>query len=217
MQTFKSVAGMVVLGTLVMAPLVKAQDGPTINIPFNLALTATIQNPESDPDSKGTVKETTTTLKLTSANILKMAATNHNMTYPSGASLVMDTDGNIVVVKGTNVIDDLSDMLTVTTGNSVDSGTYNENTDAEKDSSQMVFTIAFDDANGTSFTLYGLIKASQSASVVKATTLTWTISFSGSVVGDGSAVNKKDSNNSDQAVWSGTVSGSGKGSALLDD
>jgi hypothetical protein len=218
MNSFQHVAGMVAVGLLVAATDGRAQSGPPILLPVNIALTATIQNPEGEADGKGNVKETTTTRKLTSANILALAAAAHGTTYPRGATLAINTDGGIVVASGTNVVDDLWDLFAFYVGEAVSSGMYNENTYAWNDTSQMLLMLSFDDSNGTSFSLYGMLKATDKAGPMNASNLqSHTLSCSASLVGDGFAPNPSDENNSDVAVWSGTMSGKATGMAPLEE
>jgi hypothetical protein len=186
---------------------------PDIYVSVAFALTATVQNPASGPDSKGNWKATTTTVKLTTANVLTLVTSARETTYPKGAYMaVMGVTVVVLDKTGANQLDDLSDLFTVTYGDKVVmSGTQNEHTGAQNGTKNGQVLIQFDDGNGTSFSITGIIKASVTETVAKDGSIKETSSYTISVAGDGTAPNPKDSGKSDPAVWTGTISGSGKG------
>jgi hypothetical protein len=95
-------------------------------------------------------------------------------------------------------------------GASVVWGATNSATDTQNGSGEVFTIVRFADGNGNAFILYGLTKetiilAAENASGDQ----TETGSFSGDVVGYGTLVDGE--GNTDTAVFSGTISGSGQG------
>jgi len=211
--------GMLALGFLTVPPSLQAQgDGPPIPLMMKFSLTATIQNPDGTPDSNGNVKESTTSAKLNSVGILALAAAAHATTYPTGATLLFSNTTVFVADKtGTNFVDDLSDLFTLTFGSGVSSGSYNDTTQASKENGLTLLAVSFDDGNGTSFALNGIVKHSDTVNAPATDgSQKISITFTYNAMGDGNARNPNDGGASDYAIWSGTVSGSGKAKVIFD-
>lgn len=96
---------------------------PAVPMALTYSLVGAVRNPIPAPDSRGTVNATATTVRLTSASLLQLAASAHGTTYPKGAllsvTLLGQGQGSIAPVvvmdkTGTNVVDDVSDLLQIT-------------------------------------------------------------------------------------------------------
>jgi hypothetical protein len=108
----------------------------------------------------------------------------------------------------------LSAYITInnTSGAAVVSGTTNSATGKQNGSGMVYTVVTFNDGKGNTFAVVGLIKETISLTAKNANgDQTETGSFSGNVAGYGTVVDSQ--GNKDTAVFSGTISGSGKGPA----
>jgi hypothetical protein len=213
------IATSLALGLLTLAPArIHAQPVKVL-----IALTVTYQdpNPKQPPASNPNIAPSDTkTAKLTSANILRLLAGSAGP-FPSGSYLTYDSITGAIGAMDTgnsNDFEDLSSYISVTpdaSGNGPLTSSSNED-QSDPIAWSIVQTadavITFDDGSGNSFTISGVVKSTDS--LAKLTTAqsnagdaqTETVSFSGSVSGWGTYLGNK-------AVFTGTVSGSGKGPA----
>jgi hypothetical protein len=179
---------------------------------LSIALTATIQLP--DKTKRGDTNITTSATKevsFTSKDILKVLATSLGSPFPSGVHLAR-VGGSVEALNRTGYRTNLSAYITIDnpSGASVVWGATNSATDTQNGSGEVFTIVRFADGNGNAFILYGLTKetiilAAENASGDQ----TETGSFSGDVVGYGTLVDGE--GNTDTAVFSGTISGSGQG------
>ncbi|HXP62084.1 MAG TPA: hypothetical protein VN829_16425 [Dongiaceae bacterium] len=144
--------------------------GPGVPLTLAITATATVQGADSSPQDNGkttTTTSKTTTLKLSTANILQLIAAAEGTTFSSKAKLVYQ-GGSVSVVDGTNTTDVSADLTVTLDPNSsgVWSGTdsTDDNTSAEtqKYSGSYVVTVSFDDGAGDSFNISGLATESYS-------------------------------------------------------
>jgi hypothetical protein len=207
------IATALAVGLLTMAPArVQAQAMKVI-----VTLTATYQdpNPKQPPASNPNITPSDTKSgKITSVNMLSLLSASAGP-FPSGSYLSYDlTSGAIGALDSKGDFEDLSTAITITpdaSGNGLLTSSSNEDpTDAIAqtitDIGDAQFT--FTDGNGNSFTVSGILKATSSLAKGDAAgdPQTETISFSGSVAGYGTYLGNN-------AVFTGTVSCSGKGAA----
>ena len=177
-----------------------AQDVP---VKINIALTATYQLDSGDPVGNVS-KFNTKSVRVTSQTLLSLVATNLETTFPAGTSLAVVGDSIVALDKEGNQTD-LSSFFTTTDQTSVAKGQENTETGASSATSTAYISLHFDDGNGNSFTIDGLIKGTSSLTAMdsngnqkKSTTASGTLAGYGTVFYN-------------DAVFSGTVSGSGKG------
>lgn len=187
--------------------------------PLVISLTATYQAPAPAPTGadQSIQASVTKSVKFTSSSILALVATNVGF-KASGYTLIYDPIANDVGAtnKVTGDFEDASSLFTIdNSGTAVQTGSDNSDTGADKQSITQYSVLTFDDGNGNSFTVDGLIKITQNQPATPSTgtnagnTPNETITFSGSVTGFGTVVDS--SGNTDNAVFSGSVSGGGSG------
>ena len=185
-----------------------AQDVP---LRLDIALTATIQNPDSATNRHGTVTVSTSTAKLTMKGLLALCATNHpDVDYTKKGLTLALLGSDVVVVDKTNaVIDTVNDLFSWDSGTGVTSGTYSEIDGTYNEKTVQEFDFAYsnslDETDPLQFDVYGLRTFNESNNGK-----TVTESMDCKVMGSGTMVNAKDNGDSDRAVFSGTISGSGK-------
>jgi len=163
---------------------------------------------------------TTTITTLNNNQLLSMLANSLTMTWPAGATLKLDNFGDFDVVVGTNLIEDVSEVLSFSTstnavysGTIVDTETFNKNGISESETQKYIETVSatlvYDDTflptvNGTNTqitvngieTLHGVTSASNSGETFK-----YVVSFIGT--GTGSIFNYLVSTN--QIIVGGTL------------
>ena len=187
--------------------------------PFTITLTATYQAAAPNPTgpNQNIQASVTKSVKFTSASILTLIAANQGYN-PHGYALIFDpiADQLGATNKATDDFQDASSIFNIdTSGTSVSSGSSNGDTGANKQSMTTYAVMTFDDGKGNSFTVDGLFKVSISqpaptaSQTANSITPNETISFSGSVIGFGTVVDS--GGNTDDAVFSGSVSGGGSG------
>jgi hypothetical protein len=198
----KTLAGLAVVSLIVLGSgKLLAQDFP---VKLNVALTATYQL--EDTTSGNIAKLNTKSVRLTSQTLLSLVATNLGTNFPAGTALAVANDNVVALDKQGNQTD-LSSFFTTTNQTSVARGQANTQTGAGNAASTVYFTIHFDDGNGNSFTMDGLLKGTSTLSTPDAyNNQKESLSVSGTLVGYGSV-------NGNDAVFSGTISGSGKGAS----
>jgi hypothetical protein len=188
--------------------------------PLILSLTAVYQLPEVARGSDQNITiSSTKQVKFTSDFLLDLIAANENFS-PKGYILIYDPIADIVGTTNTTTGDFEADssLLSIdTSGIQVYSGSANSDTGRQSETYTTYVTVTFDDDNGNSFTVAGLVKSSQSVPALTAAqanqgiTPNETISFSGNLSGYGTAIGSD--GNSDTAVFSGSISGGGSGQA----
>jgi hypothetical protein len=191
-------------------------------VALNFALSGLVQNPIPAPSTTGVVKATSTPIKITTPSLLRLATNAHAITYPSGALLCAvgqfpDHVGVVVMDKAkTQILDDLTEMFSITRSGyqvikgqwTVDLGSSDRLSGTETDLERLYFY--FNDGDGTQLDVSGLGSViSKLGALDSGGNQKVTKSFTLSGAGDGAAINTKDSGNSDTAVWSGKISGSG--------
>jgi hypothetical protein len=178
---------------------------------LDFTLTATYQQPNRTSSSGVDTISSTKTVKWKPDTILTL------LTNSLGISLTKDSylaqDNNTVEIIIDNGLDDtnVSSLVSFnTSGTQVGSGTVNGNTAAQSSASVIYATATFNDNNGNTFNVSGLLHETVTLTARDSSgNQTETISFSGSVTGYGTVV---DSDKISQpAVFSGVVSGAGKG------
>jgi hypothetical protein len=193
-------------------------------VTLSIALAATYQNANPKTSSNPDITlSSTSSEKFTTATIISAAIASSGTGGSSkGWSLIWDPSGN--ELGATNradggEFDDASTLLDISTdasGNSVTSGS-SDPTDpiAQSLTTTSVWNITYDDGNGNTFDVSGLVKMTTSLNSLSTSqqnngnSQTETISFSGSVSGWGTVLDKQ--GNTDNAVFTGSISGSGKG------
>jgi hypothetical protein len=209
------------LGIFVLAPAsMQAQAGP-----LNIALTVTYQdpNPKQPPATKPNVTPSDTkTVKLTTANIVALTKSAFGP-YASGSYLSYDPDltggtAAVGMLDSAGDFTDLSSALGITTDFSGNGALTSSSTQDTSDpvAQSIVFTsvwnITFDDGNGNSFNVSGIVETTESLAALTAAQntngdpQTETYSYSGTVTGFGTY-------GSNPAVFKGAISGTGKGPA----
>lgn len=152
--------------------------------PANFKLTSIEQNTNQFILSTNTTSSSTnitaTTISKTHTTIIKnpqlldMLSNSLNMAWPAGSTLKLDDIGDFDVVNGTNLVEDVSEVLrlvpgtnSVTSGTDVDKVTINTSgeseTDTQKFTQTSLATLVYDDSarttvNGTTtqFTVSGI-------------------------------------------------------------
>lgn len=147
---FYAVAGFVVLASA--AGNLQAQYYP---LAVNVKMTVRIQTSSTQHGQIDTYK--TSVARLGTKEILKLlgAATTNDFT---GARLVLDnrTSTNFQVLKGTNVLSDVSRFITMKDStNWVSSGTVNNRTGVYSLKAYLIRAVSFDNGAGTSFDFSG--------------------------------------------------------------
>jgi hypothetical protein len=182
---------------------------------LNIALTATYQLPDKMSGAGGNITTgNTKAVSVTSKSILKLIATSLNTNFPTGTYLAED-NGIVEAVTQQGQTTNLSFYITINNASSgtVVSGTVNSVTHQQNGSSLVYTIITFNDGHGNAFTVDGLIKETINLTAQNANDAqTETASFSGNVAGYGTLVDSQ--GNKDKVVFSGTISGSGKITAL---
>jgi hypothetical protein len=180
-------------------------------LPLDITLTATRQEPATT-NLAGTIATSTTKLvPFTSAGILKLIETSLGSPFPSGTYLAQD-HGIAEALNKAGETTDLSSFISInnTNGTSVGSGSVNLDTGKTTALGAIYVVFKFNDGNGNTFAVDGVIKEVISLTAKDANgDQTETGSFSGTVAGYGTVADSH--GNIAQAVFSGTVSGSGKG------
>lgn len=207
----KSTTALLGILAITLALSVNVQAQPTT---VNVALTVTYELPSTTSGADANITTSTTrSAKLNSATILKLIEIAQGSDFPAGTYLAQDAD-NAQALDRAGASTDLSSYISVATGTAatVSSGTSNSDTGKASGTVTIYTVMSFDDGNGNSFTVAGLIVNKASVTATDANgNQTETISFSGNVAGFGTVVDSR--GNTDNAVFSGTISGSGKGLA----
>jgi len=184
----------------------------------SFALTATYQMPDVvGGPAQNITKSTTKTLKLTSASLVNLLSlpskTYFILDIGGGSSLTM---GGVSSVDPTGNITDESSYVTIDPGDMVYTGSANSDTGTAGETYTVYMTVTIDDGKGNAGSVSGLVKVTDSLAALttaqsnNGASATESVSFSGSLVGSGTVVDNK--GNTDTAVFTGTVSGSGRGS-----
>ncbi|SPE50925.1 exported hypothetical protein [Verrucomicrobia bacterium] len=182
---------------------------------FPVKLTFTITSTVQALDNVGSPveKATTTTVKWTAPAILALIAASQGTTFPSGSYLAeMSDTGDVVVMAKDNqtVLLDATQagLFSSTTTGAVQSGQSDSATGMENYTQTYYNTISFDDGNGNTFSGGEVGKETLSATAMNASgEQTVSVSFSATMVGSGTV-----GSGASTAVFSGTISGKGKGS-----
>jgi hypothetical protein len=204
------------MGTGLAASVVLVHQLPSgIHTPttLNVNLTATYQLPNTTNSTGIIVTSVTSSTTLTSASILRLIERSAGTDFPSGSHLAQD-GGTAEVINNAGVITNLSSYLVIndTSAPGLVSGITRTDT-AKQSGSGLVYTVmSFNDGSGNAFTLDGLVREtiSVSARSVGGEQIESGV-FSGSVVGYGTIVDSL--GRIANAVFSGTISGTGNGPA----
>ncbi len=197
-------------------PSVAIPAGATVRTATTLSitLTATYQLPDKTSGAHGNITTgVTNAVSFTSKSILKLLATSLGSPFPSGACLAQE-GGSVEATNKAGYGTNLSAYITInnTSSAAVVSGSTDSATGKQNGSGMVYTVIKFNDGNGNAFTVDGLIKETISMTAWNAKgDQTETGSFSGDVAGYGTLVDSK--GNKVTAVFSGTISGCGKGPA----
>jgi hypothetical protein len=192
---------------LALAPA-RVQAQPTT---LNFTLTATYQQPDTMNTAGTTTTSTTKSVKWTPSSILALLTNSEGAAFPKGAYLAQDS-GTIEVLGSGGYSTNVDSIVTFdTAGTEVYTGSVNSTTSQQSDVYTIYVTATFNDGNGNTFSVDGLLRETVSSAAQDANgdPQTETISFSGTVAGYGSVLDKN--GNIDTAVFSGSISGSGKG------
>jgi hypothetical protein len=216
------IAALLAMGLLTLAPVRTRAQTTTLSF----ALTATYQNPspkQTTTDNGDVTTTSTLTAKLTSSTLQGLISTNLGISL-TGYELIWDQNAD--VLGETNKAGDFHDASSIITINTDASGSGELVTSGTSDTIDQIsqslsttsdWNVTFDDGKGNSFNVSGLVKltaglaAPTKSQGTNGLPQTETINFSGSVAGFGTVVDKQ--GNTDAAVFSGTVSGTGKGPA----
>jgi hypothetical protein len=179
---------------------------------LSIALTATIQLPDKTRSADSNITTSATREEsFTSKDILKLLATSLGSPFPSGVHLAR-VGGSVEALNKAGYRTNLSAYITIDnpSGAAVVWGATNSATDTQNGSGKVITIVRFDDGNGNAFILYGLTKETIILAAENADGDQTEIgSFSGDVVGYGTLADSE--GNTDTAVFSGTISGSGEG------
>lgn len=187
---------------------------PSIPTTLSITLTATYQAPDVTSTSGTTTTSSTKSVKVTSSSILSSLAKESGSAFPSGSYLAQDGNGNFEALtkSGTATALQATTATIDFSGTQVYSGTVNSSTGQQTANFSIYAVITYDDGNGNSFTVDGLVKVTATVSAPdKNGNQKTAMSFSGSVAGSGAVIGSD--GNSDTAVYSGTVSGTGSQSS----
>ncbi|MGD0816424.1 MAG: leucine-rich repeat domain-containing protein [Verrucomicrobiota bacterium] len=182
---------------------------------LSIALTATIQLPDKTRSADTNI--TTSAAKevsFTSKDILKLLETSLGSPFPSGVHLAR-VGGIVEALNETGYRTNLSAYISIDNppGAAVVWGVTNSATDTQTGSGKVFTMVRFADGKGNAFILYGLTKETIILDAENADGDQTEIgSFSGALVGYGTLVDSE--GNTDTAVFSGTISGSGEGPVI---
>jgi hypothetical protein len=186
----------------------RAQAQPTT---LDFTLTGAYQLPNT-VNSGDITTSTTKTVRWTSATLVGFLTNALGNTLPKGSYLSQDSGNVSITVDKAGDTTNVSAFVTFdTAGTQVFTGSANSTTGQQSSIYTIYAAATFEDGNGNSFQVDGLIRETVLISAQAKTTgaQTETITFSGSVAGTGTVLD--DDGNADTAVFSGTISGSGKG------
>jgi len=183
---------------------------------LNFTLTATYQQPDRTTSGGRVTISSTASVKWTPAHILTLLTNSLGVTLPKGSYLAQDNGtAEIIIDNGldtTNVSSIITFDLGGTNGAQVVSGSTDIATGKQSLSYLVYTTASFDDGNGNSFNVGGLLRETVTLSGRNNSgNQTESISFTGNVTGYGTVVDKN--SNTNNAIFSGAISGSGKGIA----
>ena|SRR5579862_5812000 len=194
----------------VISTTARAQELIHVSLSFSFSV-------QSDPVDDGTTTKTPPPAKLRVSNkqILQRIAEDHGTNYPSTAKIALTNDQFVVVDTSGAILDSIPELSISFPGNSVDSGSSDDHSDAGTRSSLQIVTLTFDEtsdggqAEQIQFSASGIFKTKSSTSKPDSNNEeSVTASGSGTLAGSGSVGGKN-------LVVSGNISGSGKGTFTL--
>lgn len=180
---------------------------------LNFALTATYQLPNRTNASGDITVSLTASVKWTPEHVLSLLTNSLGLTLPKGSYLAQDNGAVEIIIDNGLDSTNVGSVLTFdTTGTEVVSGSANTTTGKQNQSYIIYAAATFDDGNGNTFNVDGLLRETVTLGAQNGSgNQTQSISFFGNVAGYGTVVDKN--SNTNAAVFSGTISGAGKGVA----
>jgi hypothetical protein len=180
---------------------------------LNLVLTATYQLPALT--NGNLVTSVTKSAQFTSASILKLIETSGGTNFQSGTYLAQE-GGTVEALNHSSEVANLSFFIVISNNSSaaVVSGMTNIETGKQNGSGLVYTVVRFNDGKGNTFAVDGIMRQTVSVSAKSASgSQTESGVISTVVAGYGTVVDSE--GRIDAAVFSGTISGSGKGPAGL--
>jgi hypothetical protein len=208
MRNIRNIATAMLMAAAFILGTGRTQAQPTT---LNFNLTATYQLPDTNNAAGNLTISATKSVRWTSATLVSLLTNGLGASYPKGSYLAQDNGSVEVIMDKAGDSTNVDQFVTFNTGGTqVNAGTANSTTSQQSTVSLIYVTASFNDNAGNAFTVDGILRQTISISAVDANgNQNESISFSGNVAGSGSVVDKN--GNTDAAIFTGVISGAGKG------